>query len=46
MKCPYCGRESRNEICDYCSARIPAEKPKKEQPKDDTKVYRRNKDKE
>ena len=45
MKCPFCGRESRNEICDYCSARIPAEKPK-ETPKDDTKVYRKRKDKE
>ena len=45
MKCPYCGHESENRICDKCRALIPAEEPKKET-KDDTKVYRKNKDKE
>ena len=45
MKCPYCGHESENQVCDKCYGLIPAEKPK-EEPKDDTKLYRKNKDKE
>lgn len=48
MKCPFCGWDSKNQICDKCSALIPAEKPKEEpkEPKDDTRVYRKRKDKE
>ena len=47
MKCPYCGWESENQMCDKCHAMIPADKPKEtKEPKDDTKVYRTRKDKE
>ena len=45
MKCPYCGTESKNQICDKCKALIPAESTK-EAPKDESKRTRKNKDKE
>ena len=42
MKCPFCGHDSKNQICEKCYALIPAEKPK-EEPKEDepTRVYRK-----
>ena len=45
MKCPYCGTESRNQVCDKCKAWIP-EEPTKEEPKEESKRTRKNKDKE
>ena len=45
MKCPYCGHESKNRICDKCSATIPADKPKEES-KEESRRIRKNKDKE
>lgn len=29
MKCPYCGFESKNQICDRCHAMIPEQKEDK-----------------
>lgn len=42
MKCPYCGRESREQKCEFCKALIPAE-TQKEEPKE---TRRTKKDKE
>ena len=35
MKCPYCGAESRNQVCDKCKAPIPVPEPKEEDPKEE-----------
>ena len=45
MKCPFCGHDSKNQVCDKCYVLIPAEKPK-EEPKEESKRTRKNKDKE
>lgn len=44
MKCPFCGTESRNQICDKCRAWIPDETTK--EVKEESKRTRKNKDKE
>lgn len=37
MKCPYCGRESKSEVCEHCKAQIPApKKPKKPSEEEET----------
>ena len=45
MKCPYCGNESENQVCSKCFALIPADKLK-EEPKEEPRRVRKNKDKE
>ena len=45
MKCPYCGYDSKEALCEKCRAMIPAEKPK-EKTNDEPVKVRRNKDKE
>ena len=46
MKCPYCGYDSKTQVCEKCYALIPAEKPKEEEPKEEPKRVRKNRDKE
>lgn len=40
MKCPFCGFESKNQLCEKCNAWIPAEKSE-EKPKEEPKTSRR-----
>ena len=40
MKCPFCGYESREQLCEKCQAIIPAEKSETK-PMEEPKAYRR-----
>lgn len=44
MKCPFCGYESREQVCEKCKALIPVQEPKKQRESDSREV--RKKDKE